>query len=74
MAQMVATFRKILYFCSVKTTERHEVAAKMQRFLCPEISKYKRNEWGRSNRPEATAVECLTARNALSLLFKTQLL
>ena len=68
MAQMVATFRKILYFCSVKTTERHEVAAKMQRFLCPEISKYKRNEWGRSNRPEGTAQLALTTRIALSFM------
>ena len=62
-----------LYFCGVKTYLRHEVAAQMQRFLCHLISiKNKRIEWGRSNRPEATAVECLTARNALSLLFKTQ--
>ena len=62
-----------LYFCGVKTQLRHEVAALKQRFLCHLISiKNKRIEWGRSNRPEATAVECLTARNALSLLFKTQ--
>jgi hypothetical protein len=64
-----------LYFCGVKTQLRYEAAAQKQRFLCPNcIIKNKRIEWGRSNRPEATAVECLTARNALSLLFKTQLL
>ena len=63
----------ILYFCGVKTQLRHEVAALKQRFLCPILLvKSKRIEWGRSNRPEATAVECLTARNALYLLFKTQ--
>lgn len=63
----------ILYFFGVKTQLRHEVAALKQRFLCHNfIVNSKRIEWGRSNRPEATAVECLTARNALSLLFKTQ--
>ena len=63
----------LLYFCGVKTYLRYEAAAQKQRFLCHLISiKNKRIEWGRSNRPEATAVECLTARNALSLLFKTQ--
>lgn len=60
-----------LYFCTVKTYLRHEVAAQMQRFLCHLISiKNKRIEWGRSNRPKATADKCLTARNALSLLSK----
>ena len=29
--------KKIFYFCTVKTVERHEVAAKMQRFLCPNL-------------------------------------
>ena len=61
MAQMVATFRKILYFCSVETTERHEVAAKMQRFLCQQISsKSKRNECGSSNTRKAFALDSLT--------------
>ena len=70
---MVATMRIIYYFCTVKTHKRHEVAAQMQRFLCPlNIVNSKRIEWGRSNRPEATACECLTARNALSFMsFKT---
>ena len=62
----------ILYFCGVKTYLRHEVAAQMQRFLCHLISiKNKRIEWGRSNRPEAFAQKCLTARNAAFYLFKT---
>ena len=63
----------ILYFCGVKTSERHEVAAQMQRFLC--LLTYSINicriEWGRSNRPEAFAQKCLTARNAAFCLFKT---
>ena len=58
----------IYYFCTVKLTVRHEVAAKMQRFLCPQyISKNKRKEWGRSNRPEVFAQLNLTAPTALSL-------
>jgi len=63
----------IYYFCTVKTQLRHDVAAERSVF-CARILlvNNKRIEWGRSNRPEATAVECLTARNALSLLFKTQ--
>ena len=60
-----------LYFCGVKSEVRYEAAAQKQRFLCHLISiKNKRIEWGRSNRPEATADKCLTARNALSLLSK----
>ena len=63
----------ILYFCGVKTSERHEVAAQMQRFLCPPtfIINICRIEWGRSNRPEAFAQKCLTARNAAFCMFKT---
>ena len=61
-----------LYFCGVKTSERHEVAAQMQRFLC--LLTYSINicriEWGRSNRPKDLAQLVLTARNALSLLSK----
>ena len=63
----------ILYFCGVKSNKRHEVAAQMQRFLC--LLTYSINicriEWGRSNRPEAFAQKCLTARNAAFYLFKT---
>lgn len=60
-----------LYFCGVKTYLRYEAAAQKQRFLCPILLvNSKRIEWGRSNRPEATADKCLTARNALSLLSK----
>lgn len=60
------------YICTVKTQLRHDVAAEMQRFLCPNLLlKYKRIVWGNSNVPKASAVECLTTRNALSLLSKT---
>lgn len=61
------------YICTVKTQLRHEVAALVQRFLCHIllVLKYKRIVWGNSNVPKASAVECLTTRNALSLLSKT---
>lgn len=58
----------IYYFCTVKTTERHEVAARMQRFLCLVISKNKRIVWGNSNVPNGSALLAVTARNALSFM------
>lgn len=60
--------KKIFYFCNVKTTERHEVAASEQRFLCPKYGNSKRIEWGNSNVPKGTAQLALTTRNALSFL------
>lgn len=57
--------RKSLYFCGVKTTERHEVAATKQRFLCPLNGNSKRIEWVSSNAPKGTAQLALTTRNAL---------
>lgn len=71
---MAVSIGNIFYFCTVKTLERHEVAAKMQRFLCPEfISKnIGRNEWGNSNIPKVFALKYLTARTAAFFyLFKT---
>ena len=65
---MVATMGIIYYFCTVKTTERHEVAARMQRFLCLVISKNKRIECGSSNARKGSALLALTARNALSFM------
>lgn len=51
---MVGTIRNNYYFCTVKITERHEVAAEEQHFLCQLniISNNKRKEWGCSNAPE----------------------
>ena len=61
----------IYYFCTVKNQERHEVAAKMQRFFCPNLFvKNKRIECGTGNSHKVFALDNLTARNALSLLSK----
>jgi hypothetical protein len=69
---MVATLKNCIYLCGVKSFGRYGAAAKKQRFLYPCISvNNKRKEWGRSNRPEAFAQKCLTARNAAFYLFKT---
>ena len=67
---MVGTIRNNYYFCTVKLTERHEVAAEKQRFLCPinVLVNNKRKEWGRSNRPVVSAQLNQTAPTALSLL------
>lgn len=46
MAQMVATFRKILYFCSVKSFKRYEAAAKSSVFCIQNlVVNYSRKEW-----------------------------
>lgn len=71
----MASIKYIFYFCGVKNQLRYEAAATKQRFLCPYISENnKRIEWGRSNRPKVSAIDFLTARNALSFMFKNQLL
>ena len=61
--------RIIYYFCTVKSNERHEVAA-LSSVFCASIlvENNKRIEWGRSNRPEVSAHWNLTARNALSFM------
>jgi hypothetical protein len=67
----MATIKYIFYFCGVKLTVRYEAAAIKQRFLCPQcISKNKRKEWGRSNRPEVKCISSvnLTAPTALSFI------
>ena len=59
------------YFCNVKSQVRQEVAAMVQRFLCHiYIVNSKRIVWGNSNVPKASALESLTARNALFILSK----
>lgn len=66
---MVATMGIIYYFCTVKSYERHEVAAKMQRFLCAIlISKYSRLECGSSNAHKVSARMNLTAPSAFCLM------
>ena len=60
------------YFCGVKTQERYNAAANKQRFLCHKIVNSKRIDWGNSNVPKASALECLTSRNALLFIVKIQ--
>ena len=63
--------RKIFYFCTVKTIERLEVAAKMQRFLCPNfienLDTKRIKVCASSNAHEVTARLYLTAPCTLSL-------
>lgn len=68
MAQMVATFRKILYFCSVKSLLRY-IAAAMSSDFCIKnlLVKYSRLEWGCGNVPEVSAVVNLTTPTAFLL-------
>jgi hypothetical protein len=64
MAQMVATFRKILYFCSVKLKVRYIAAAMSSVFCANEfIKNIERNEWVSSNAPKALALLSLTTRS-----------
>ena len=66
---MVVRLKNSFYICTVKSSERHEVAAAKQRFLCPLlVVNYKRKEWGNSNVPVGLAQNTLTAPTALSLL------
>ena len=68
---MVARMRKKMYFCGVKTSKRHEVAARVQRFLCPNLLvKYSRIECASSNAHKVFALEYLTTRNATFLMSK----
>ena len=74
---MVLLFKKIFYFCTVKTYLRHDVAALMQRFLCSNfIVKYTERimECGSSNARKVSADEYLTTPCALfCLMSKTYL-
>ena len=68
---MVVRLKNSFYICTVKNSERHEVAAEKQRFLCPLnlVVNNKRKEWGCSNAPEVKhSSEYLTAPTALSFI------
>ena len=67
---MVATMEISFYICTVKTYQRHEVAARSSVFCAFNLVNNKRIEWGRSNRPKVFALDYLTARNALYLCLK----
>jgi hypothetical protein len=71
MAQMVATFRKILYFCTVKIYVRY-IAAAMSSVFCITnlLVKYSRKEWVVSNAPKVSALENLTAPIAAFFIVK----
>ena len=57
------------YFCGVKLTVRYEAAAESSVFCAINlVSKNKRKEWGKSNRPEVFAQLNLTAPTALSFI------
>jgi hypothetical protein len=64
--------KKIFYFCTVKTIERLEVAAKMQRFLCPnfllKLDTKRIKVCGSSNARKVTARLYLTAPYTLSFV------
>ena len=63
---MVATMEISFYICTVKSNERHDVAAESSVFCARNLLvKYSRIEWGRSNRPMVFAQKYQTARNAV---------
>lgn len=58
-----ASYRNNCYFCNVKTSERHDVAAESSVFRALNIvEKYNRNECGSSNARKGFAQMTLTAR------------
>ena len=65
----------ILYFCGVKFIKRHEVAAQMQRFLCPNfIIKNIAVSCVVAVMPTRFRLMSLTARNTASFMSKYQVL
>ena len=63
MARIDYSFAKSLYFCGVKTSERHEVAGYASVFRASNlVEKLYPNECGRSNTRKGTAQMSLTAR------------
>ena len=63
MARIETRLAKTLYFCNVKTSERHEVAGSASVFRAENlIEKLYPNECGRSNTRKGTAQMSLTAR------------
>lgn len=58
-----ASYRNNYYFCNVKISERHDVAAESSVFRALNIvEKYNRNECGSSNARKGFAQMTLTAR------------
>jgi hypothetical protein len=71
MVQMAASSKINFYFCNVKSNKRHEVAAKKQRFLCPNfINKNVAVSSVVAVMPTRFRLENLTARNTASFMSK----
>lgn len=72
---MGGNMKSIFYFCIVKSNVRHEVAAKMQRFLCPNflrIDTERIKVCGSSNAHRFSARLNLTAPCALLFLMSNK--
>ena len=67
---MAATIENILYFCNVKSHERHDVAALSSVFCVNKLMKSNRIGCGSSNAHKVSARENLTACNAVFLMSK----
>lgn len=64
---MAATLRKIFYFCTVKLSERHEVAAQTGSVFCAKklFRNIDRIGCGTGNSHKVFALISLTTRNAV---------
>lgn len=68
---MKARLENIYYFCTVKNSERHDVAARSSVFCVLNLLvNSNRIECGSSNAHKVLALKFLTARNAVSLCQK----
>ena len=71
MGTKVSSFKNILYFCNVKSHERHEVAAESSVFRASYLLvKYNPNEYGSSNARKGFAHDTLTTRIGVFLCHK----
>ena len=69
MARIDLSLAKILYFCNVKTSGRHEVAGNASVFRATILLvKYNRNECGSSNAHKGFAQMTLTTRMRFSIV------
>ena len=74
MARIELRLAKILYFCNVKTSERHDVAGSASVFRAENfIEKLYPNECGRSNTRKGSARDTLTARIGVFICLNSKL-
>ena len=65
------SFKNIFYFCNVKNSLRHDVAAESSVFRAPNLLvKYNPNECGSSNARKGSAKNTLTTRIGVFLCLK----